>query len=261
MSSSPSAKLKEDVKHHLKDGITIIVLGASGDLAKKKTFPALFALFSNHFLPKNTQIVGYARSQMDLADFHGRIKSFIKSEDEAKINNFLKLCHYVQGQYDKEESWKNLDSYITDLENKQGLSDEQKNRLFYVALPPSVFVTVASGLRKYVYGKSATNSIVIEKPFGKDLNSCQDLIGKIKALYKEEELYRIDHYLGKELAKDIMTIRFSNMIFCPLWTRTHIDSVQITLKEPFGTEGRGGYFDEFGIIRDVMQNRKSYLIN
>lgn len=256
MPVSPSTKLKEDVKQHLKDGVTIIVLGASGDLAKKKTFPALFALFQNKFLPEKTQIVGYARSKMDTAAFHKRVKSHIKADDEVKLDEFLKVCHYVEGQYDQETYWQNLDRYIADLEKKHGMTDEQKNRLFYVALPPSVFVTVASGLRKYVYGQSATNTIILEKPFGKDLESCQSLIGKIKRLYKEEEIYRIDHYLGKELAKSIMTVRFSNMIFSPLWTRTYIDSVQITMKEPFGTEGRGGYFDEFGIIRDVIQNRE-----
>lgn len=261
MSASASVKLRKDVEKRMKGGVTIIVLGASGDLARKKTFPALFELFQKKFLPEKSQIIGYARTKMDIAEFHKRVKSHLKIDDkskESKVGEFLKLCHYVQGQYDQEKDWKNLDKSVADLENKQNLTDEQKNRIFYVALPPSVFVTVASGLRKYVYGKSATSAIIIEKPFGKDLESCQVITSNIKSLYKEEEIYRIDHYLGKELAKNIMTVRFSNMIFSPLWTRTHIDSVQITLKEPFGTEGRGGYFDEFGIIRDVMQNRKFY---
>lgn len=260
MPTSASNKLKKDVEERLKGGVTIIVLGASGDLAKKKTFPALFALFQNNFLPLNATIVGYARTKMDRTEFFSRIESNLKpkqDDPQKSVQEFLKMCYYVPGQYDDEKCWEELNQFVLDLETKQGLKDEQKNRIFYMALPPSVFVPVADGLRKHVYSKTASTSIIIEKPFGKDLQSCQVLLQDIQKLYKEDEVYRIDHYLGKELAKNIMTFRFANMIFCPLWSRMHIDSVQITMKEPFGTEGRGGYFDEFGIIRDVIQNRKS----
>ena len=246
-------KLRKDVDERVKGGLNIVVLGASGDLAKKKTFPALYALFINDFLPEKTQIIGYARTDMDCTEFHKRVSSHL---DGDKVKAFLERCHYVSGQYDQEDSWKTLDTYVSDLEQKQGLKDDQKNRIFYMALPPSVFVPVATGLKKFVYSKTGFTNVVIEKPFGKDLESCQALLGDIKKLYKEEEVYRIDHYLGKELAKNIMNVRFSNMIFSPLWSSEHIDSIQITLKEPFGTEGRGGYFNEFGIVRDVMQNRK-----
>ncbi|KAG2233113.1 hypothetical protein INT48_005857 [Thamnidium elegans] len=257
MPITASDKLKKDVEERLKGGVTIIVLGASGDLAKKKTFPALFALFQNNFLPRNTTIIGYARTKMDRTEFYGRIEPHLKSkQDDPKksVQEFLSMCHYVPGQYDDEKCWEELDQYVSGLENERGLKDEQKNRIFYMALPPSVFVSVADGLRKHVYSKTASTSIIIEKPFGKDLKSCQLLLHDIQKLYKEDEVYRIDHYLGKELAKNIMTVRFANMIFSPLWSRLHIDSVQITMKESFGTEGRGGYFDEFGIIRDVIQN-------
>lgn len=261
--SAATTKLKKDVDNRMKGGVTIVVLGASGDLAKKKTFPALYALFQNKFLPEKAQIVGYARTKMDGAEFHKRVSSNLKSDDPANdqnIKDFLNICHYVAGQYDQEEYWEKLDKFITDLETKQSLKKEQKNRIFYMALPPSVFVPVASGLKKYVYSKEATTTVVIEKPFGKDLESCNALLEDIKQLFKEEEVYRIDHYLGKELAKNIMSVRFANMIFSPLWNATHIDSIQITLKEPFGTEGRGGYFNEFGIIRDVIQNRKLFFL-
>lgn len=245
-------RLKKQVKEQLKGGVTIVVLGASGDLAKKKTFPALYALHKNNFLPEKTNIIGYARTKMDDSEFHKRATSHIKGDTQS----FLDICTYMAGQYDKEDVWKELDKYISDLEEKKGMAKEQKNRIFYVALPPSVFVPVATGLKKFVYSKDATTRIIVEKPFGKDSESCEELLEDYKKLFKEEEVYRIDHYLGKELAKNIMNIRFANMIFSPLWGATHIHSVQITMKEPFGTEGRGGYFDEFGIIRDVMQNRK-----
>jgi glucose-6-phosphate 1-dehydrogenase len=262
--SAAITKFKKDVDNRMKGGVTIVVLGASGDLAKKKTFPALYALFQNKFLPEKTQIVGYARTKMDCDEFHKRVSSHLKSDDptnDQNIKDFLKICHYVAGQYDQEEYWQKLDKFIEDLETKQSLKKEQKNRIFYMALPPSVFVSVTSGLKKYVYSKEAITTVVIEKPFGKDLESCNALLDDIKQLFKEEEVYRIDHYLGKELAKNIMSVRFANMIFSPLWDATHIDFIQITLKESFGTEGRGGYFNEFGIIRDVMQNRKFFFLD
>lgn len=249
-------KLKNEVGERLKGGVTIIILGASGDLAKKKTFPAIFALFKDGILPEKTQIIGYARTKMDEKEFHERVSSNIKHKDSKMINDFLKLCQYVNGQYDQEEPWKELDKFVSDSEDKKGLQKGQKNRIFYMALPPSVFVSVAAGLKEFVYAKEGLTELVIEKPFGRDLESSKELLANFKKLYKEEEVYRIDHYLGKELTKNIMTVRFANMMFDPLWNSTHIASVQITMKEKFGTEGRGGYFDEYGIIRDVMQNRK-----
>ncbi|KAI9251610.1 glucose-6-phosphate dehydrogenase [Sporodiniella umbellata] len=251
-------ELRNDVFERLKDSLTIIVLGASGDLAKKKTFPAIFALYKDGFLPKNTKVVGYARSDLGEQEFHKHVQSNLdlKEEDlKKKSKEFIKLCTYVRGKYDEDESFKKLDKYLSESEEKRGLTDEQKNRIFYMALPPSVYIEVSKGLSHYVRSKKGKNSLVIEKPFGKDSKSAAELVGSIKKLFKEEEVvYRIDHYLGKELLKNILNFRFANMIFGPLWNKHYIDSVQITLKESFGCEGRGGYFDEYGVIRDVIQN-------
>ncbi|KAG1526568.1 hypothetical protein G6F52_002318 [Rhizopus delemar] len=250
-------KVREEVSQRIKDGLTVVVLGASGDLAKKKTFPALFSLYKDDFLPKATEIVGYARSDLDEKEYHKRVQSHLEVDEEGlekKADEFIKICNYVQGKYDDDESFKKLDKYITESEDKRGLKGEQRNRLFYMALPPSVYVQVSEGLSKFVRSKEATTSLVIEKPFGKDTESAIELVNGIKKLFKEEEVYRIDHYLGKELAKNIMNVRFANMIFNPLWSNQYIDTIQITLKEPFGCEGRGGYFDEYGVIRDVIQN-------
>ncbi|KAG1471085.1 hypothetical protein G6F56_002325 [Rhizopus delemar] len=248
---------RDEVSKKLNDGLTVVVLGASGDLAKKKTFPALFSLYADGFLPKTTEIVGYARSGLEEKEYHERITSFFEVEDDGlkkKKDEFLKICKYVQGQYDEDESFEKLDKYVTESEDRRGLKGDQRNRLFYVALPPGVYIKVSQGLDKFVRSKEASTLLVIEKPFGKDSESAIELVDEIKKLFKEEEVYRIDHYLGKELAKNIMNIRFSNMIFGPIWNRQYIDTVQITLKEPFGCEGRGGYFDEYGVIRDVIQN-------
>lgn len=237
----------------LKENTVIVVLGASGDLAKKKTFPALFGLFRNQFLPQDIKIVGYARTKMDREEFLKRVKSSIKTptkEIEGQLKEFLEICTYVSGQYDQDESFVQLREHLEDLEKGK----KEHNRVFYMALPPSVFTVVSQKLKKNCYPKSGISRIIVEKPFGKDLESSRQLQKDLEPNWKEEEIFRIDHYLGKEMVKNILILRFGNEFFGATWNRNHIDNVQITFKEPFGTEGRGGYFDEFGIIRDVMQN-------
>ncbi|MCJ1316574.1 Glucose-6-phosphate 1-dehydrogenase [Xylographa vitiligo] len=237
----------------LKDNTVIIVLGASGDLAKKKTFPALFGLHRNQFLPKDLKIVGYARTKMDHEEYLKRVKSHIKTptpEMEDQLKTFCDKCSYVSGQYDDDESFVKLRNKLEELEKDQ----PESNRIFYMALPPSVFIAVSQHLKKNCYPEKGISRIIVEKPFGKDLESSRELQSALEPNWKEEEIFRIDHYLGKEMVKNILILRFGNEFFGATWNRRHIDNVQITFKEPFGTEGRGGYFDEFGIIRDVMQN-------
>ncbi|KAF2457337.1 glucose-6-phosphate dehydrogenase [Lineolata rhizophorae] len=237
----------------LMDNTVIVVLGASGDLAQKKTFPALFGLYRNNFLPNNVKIVGYARTKMDHAEYQRRVQKYIKTpskEMEDQLQGFLKLCTYVSGQYDKDESFIGLRSHLEDLEKGR----PETHRIFYMALPPSVFISVSQHLKRCCYPTKGIARVIVEKPFGKDLPSSRDLQRALEPDWKEDELFRIDHYLGKEMVKNILILRFGNEFFSANWNRNHIDNVQITFKEPFGTEGRGGYFDEFGIIRDVMQN-------
>ncbi|KAJ3403290.1 Glucose-6-phosphate 1-dehydrogenase [Chytriomyces hyalinus] len=242
---------------------TIVVLGASGDLAFKKTYPALFGLYANNYLPQNVQIVGYARSAIALADFQSRVSSKIKTDQPEKLEAFLKVCTYVSGKYDDAKSFQQLHYFIVGLEEStvanapEGpgvFAEAQRTRVFYMALPPSVFIPASAGLRENVYVEGGSNRLVVEKPFGKDLDSCIQLGKALAANWKEEEIYRIDHYLGKEMVKSLMVLRFANVFFGAIWDRTHINNVQITFKEKFGTDGRGGYFDDFGIIRDIMQN-------
>ncbi|CAG8453216.1 801_t:CDS:2 [Diversispora eburnea] len=247
--------MSENNKAQLTGVTTIIVLGASGDLAKKKTYPALFGLYRNDFLPEGTRIIGYSRSKLSNESFYERISGYMKTPTEeikVQLSKFLKLCTYVSGQYDVEEDYQKLNKVVEDIENSS--NSKEKNRVFYMALPPSVFVPVAKGLKKNVYSKNGVNRLIVEKPFGMDLDSSRELGRALAPLWKEEETYRIDHYLGKEMVKNLLIIRFSNIIFSAIWNRQSISNVQITFKEKIGTEGRGGYFDEFGIIRDVMQN-------
>ena len=194
---------------------------------------------------------------MDQAEFHKRATSHIKAVPALgkKIDEFVGISSYVSGQYDLDEDFKNLNSKMEEIENKYDNTDT-RNRVFYMALPPSVFTQVAEKLKKNCYTTKGVNRIIVEKPFGKDLESSREMMGKLKKLWSEEETFRIDHYLGKEMVKNLLILRFGNVILDASFNKDLISNVQITFKEPFGTEGRGGYFDEFGIIRDVMQNRE-----
>lgn len=243
---------------YLFGSLTVFVVGASGDLAKKKTYPSLFDLYRHSFLPEQTVICGYARSTMGDASFRERIKPFLKGGDDREKDAFLQKCIYRNGSYDSAEDVAATFSELQAVEEASGC--DQTNRLFYFAIPPSVFVPIGTSLKTAVIGPSEKegrkgwNRLIIEKPFGKDSASFEQLSKDMSALYTEDHLYRIDHYLGKEMVKNLMVLRFSNTIFEPLWNRNHINSVTITFKENFGTKGRGGYFDNYGIIRDVIQN-------
>ncbi|KAI8990199.1 glucose-6-phosphate dehydrogenase [Pilobolus umbonatus] len=192
---------------------------------------------------------------MEHKDYLDRVTQYIKMDgDHVALEKFKKITSYVTGQYDDASSYKNLEAFVQKSEKERGITPGKKNRIFYMALPPSVFVPVAKGLKNHVYSSEGINRLIVEKPFGMDSESSNRLGAELGALFSEQEIYRIDHYLGKEMVKNIMNIRFANVLFGHAWDRTFIDNVQITFKEPFGTEGRGGYFDEFGIIRDVIQN-------
>ncbi|CDS06387.1 hypothetical protein LRAMOSA08915 [Lichtheimia ramosa] len=254
ISSDP---ISQQVSAELQGSVTIIVLGASGDLAKKKTYPALFSLFQKGYLPDDTHIIGYARTKMTCEEYLDRITHFIRVKDETEkqqLDKFKTMTTYQSGQYDHDESWQALDTVIHQSELKRDITAGKRNRVFYMALPPSLFVPVAKGIKKNVYAREGLTRLVVEKPFGMDTESSNRLASELNSLYSEKEIYRIDHYLGKEMVKNVMMVRFANIFFNQIWDRKYIDNVQVTFKERVGTEGRGGYFDDFGIVRDVMQN-------
>lgn len=236
--------------------VSIVVFGASGDLAKKKTFPALFGLYREGQLPPHVNIIGYARSKLDIEELRDRIKQNLKLDDEkasSKVDGFLQLISYIAGPYDEPEGYENLEKAIQEYDSKNNV--ENSERLFYLALPPSVFTSVGAHIKKYCYPKeNGRLRLIVEKPFGHDLESARQMQKDLAPLFTEDELYRIDHYLGKEMVKNLLVLRFGNAMFSGIWNSKHISSVQISFKEAFGTEGRGGYFDDIGIVRDVMQN-------
>lgn len=266
VSTLPSESLKdgEDTLEKFLEGgcLSIIVFGASGDLAKKKTFPALFNLFRQGFLPSDqVQIFGYARSHLTNDGLRDRLRGYLKpgktdpSKDPSSVlKAFLDSITYVSGPYDSDEGYHKLEEAIVRHEELTSGKKRQTRRLFYLALPPSVYPIVSAMIKKCCMNKRGWTRVVVEKPFGKDLASSDELSDQLGQLFTEEEIYRIDHYLGKEVVQNLLVMRFANRFFLPLWNRDNIDNVQIVFKEDFGTEGRGGYFDEYGIIRDIIQN-------
>ncbi|KAE9034020.1 Glucose-6-phosphate 1-dehydrogenase [Phytophthora rubi] len=260
LSASNSTESLPTVDEHnaceyLDTALTIFVIGASGDLAKKKTYPSLFALYTSGYLPEHVVIVGYARSGKSDVDFRAQIAPWIKPktpEAEAKKEAFLAKCIYRSGSYDSAEDVGKVSKEMETLETAQG--SPVANRLFYFAIPPTVFVPIGTSIKQAALTSRGWNRLIVEKPFGHDLDSFNKLSQDMGALYGEDEIYRIDHYLGKEMVQNLLVLRFGNTIFEPIWNRNYVSSVTITFKEDIGTQGRGGYFDSYGIIRDVMQN-------
>ncbi|GFV39354.1 glucose-6-phosphate 1-dehydrogenase [Trichonephila clavipes] len=248
--------LKEAIQHldhpiQKESTYIFVVFGASGDLAKKKIYPTLWALYRDGLIPPKTKFVGYSRSELKVEDIKSRALPYMKVKDDQKqlLNQFFMVNSYVSGAYDKSDDFEKLNGHMKKLENAS-----PSNRLFYLALPPTVFSIVTENLKLKCMSPKGWNRVIIEKPFGRDSASSDELSKHLSSLFEEDEIYRIDHYLGKEMVQNFMALRFGNRIFGPIWNRDNIASVMITFKEPFGTQGRGGYFDSFGIIRDVMQN-------
>ncbi|CAL9013545.1 unnamed protein product [Prunus brigantina] len=235
--------------------LSITVVGASGDLAKKKIFPALFALYYEDCLPENFVVFGYARTEMTDEELRNVISTTLtcridqRENCEEKMDQFLKRCFYHAGQYNSEEHFAELDRKLKEKE-----AGSKSNRLFYLSIPPNIFVDVVRCASVRASSANGWTRVIVEKPFGRDSESSAQLIKCLKHYLTEDQIFRIDHYLGKELVENLSVLRFSNLVFEPVWSRNYIRNVQLIFSEDFGTEGRGGYFDKYGIIRDIMQN-------
>jgi len=249
-----SSALEGESEEHLDVWLTsstlsVVVVGASGDLAKKKTFPSLLNLFADDLLPAVTTIFGYARSKLSDDDLRIRLKPYLVTGNisEKKVDEFLKLVRYQEGSsYGDEEAFEQLKVKIVEYEASND-SQNHFNRLFYFAIPPNVFGETALAIKKTCMQDKdkGWSRLVVEKPFGKDLESFEELNRTLARHFTEDHLYRIDHYLGKEMTQNLMVLRFSNTWFERVWNADNIKMVMLTFKEPFGTEGRGGYFDKY----------------
>ncbi|KIK57894.1 hypothetical protein GYMLUDRAFT_228465 [Collybiopsis luxurians FD-317 M1] len=249
----PFVKLQSQIE----DNVIFVIAGASGDLAKKFLYPALFTLYRRGYLPAHTYIVGYARSQIPHDEFIAQVTSNIKDPGNdpdfaAQLESYKTLLSYQAGSYDDGAKFDELNQYLESLE--ANFPGQERNRIFYLALPSTVFVDVSKNFKEHVYSQTGFNRLVVEKPIGSDLETALELVQGIAEYWTEDETFRIDHYLGQEIVKNLPVLRWANSFTSSFWDSDRISNVQITLNESFGTEGRGGYFDAAGIIRDVIQN-------
>jgi glucose-6-phosphate 1-dehydrogenase len=221
----------------------LVFFGATGDLAFKQIFPALLALVERHGL--NIPIVGVAKAGWGLDQFRQRAEESLKAHggfNDASFGKLLPLLKYVDGDYRDPKTFSDLRSALGGA----------KRPLHYLAIPPAFFGTVVEGLAKSECALDAR--VVVEKPFGRDLASAKELNGILENAFPESAIFRIDHFLGKEPVQNILYTRFANFFFEPVWNRTHVNSMQITMAENFGVAGRGAFYEEAGCIRDVVQN-------
>lgn len=243
---------------------TVVIFGASGDLAKRKLIPALYNLACEGCTASQFEILGVGRTHLSDEDFRLEMRQAAeKSKDtrgfEAeKWSEFEKRLTYIVGDPNNDEM---LDELHTHLETMHA-AGASRNRIFYLSLPPSVMPKVIEGLGKAGLAdeKEGYSRVVIEKPFGRDSQTAKELNEIIAANFAEKQVYRIDHYLGKETVQNILVFRFANSLFEPIWNRNYIDFVEITAAEPIGIAGRGGYYEESGALRDMMTNHLLQLL-
>ncbi len=221
----------------------LVFFGATGDLAYKQIFPALQALVKRHNL--NIPIVGVAKAGWGLDQLKDRARDSVSKHgglDEGAFPQLLKLLRYVDGDYQDPQTFAEL---------RKALGNARRP-LHYLAIPPALFATVVEGLEKS--GSASDARVVVEKPFGRDLASAQKLNQVLQKCFPESAIFRIDHFLGKEAVQNVLYTRFANLFLEPLWNRTYVSAVQITMAEDFGVKGRGRFYEEAGAIRDVVQN-------
>ncbi len=238
---------------------TLVILGASGDLTARKLVPALYSLFSAGFL-REFRIVGFARRDWSDQDFRRRVADMIEERSgEADLRRaFLQRVRFVSSTFEDRAGYRAI----------AGRHADPPNRLYYLASPPGTYDTIVDnlaatrmgGIARSNGGAGAFTRIVVEKPFGSDLASARELNRRLLGVFREDQVYRIDHYLGKETVQNVMTLRFGNGVYEPIWNSRYIDHVQITMAETLGVGTRGGYYEKAGALRDIVQNHLLQLL-
>ncbi len=252
------------VMERVSEPYVLVLFGASGDLAARKVLPALFGLYVRRLLPESFLIVGVARTPYTESSFRektgealnaGTLSGSLKADWES----FARHLYYVPVEYGSHDSMRALDERLRELEERYGLL---RNRIFYLALPPPLYEEVTESLGRAGMARTEQGParIIFEKPFGDSLDTARRLTRSIQRYFDEPQIFRIDHYLGKETVQNILMFRFANAIYEPLWNRQYIDHVQITASESIGVEHRAGYYDHAGVIRDMFQNHMLQLL-
>jgi len=254
-------------KHRGAPPTVVVIFGASGDLTARKLIPAVYNLGVDNLLPTDFHLVGYGRKEIPDEEFRSlavdSIREFSRRALQDEVwDRIAANTTYVAGGYDDLAAFDRLARHIEGIERQVG---REVQVLFYISTPPSVFAPIlenlgAVGLAQKHLGAAHHAKVIIEKPFGRDLASAQSLNTTIRSVFREHQVYRIDHYLGKETVQDLLVQRFANAIFEPLWNRNYIDSVQITVAEEVGVGTRGGYYEQSGALRDMIQNHTMQLL-
>jgi len=247
------------------DPCAIIIMGATGDLAARKLVPSLFNLYLKKGLPDTFHIVGCGRTKLSDQQFRDKLKNAIASLgplDNAKWTDFAATLYYRSVGYQDLDSFVNIAEFLGKLDQQH---QTQGNKLFYLALPPSLYKPVAqmigqAGLAKEGQNGNGWSRLVVEKPFGRDFKTAVELNQGIQKYFREHQIFRIDHYLAKETVQNILMFRFANSIFEPIWNRRYIDHVHIIASETLGVEHRAGYYEQAGVIRDMFQNHMLQLL-
>lgn len=244
----------------------MIIFGASGDLTERKLIPSLYHLYRRKLLSKNFYVLGCARSEMTDDAFRAKLRETLAKTEKngaaTQIDDFLKLVYYSAGDYADPSFYRGLCGRLHDLDAGHATGG---HHLFYLSTPPTVYLPIIERLDEATLTRECPDGrcwarVIIEKPHGRDLASARELNHRLARFLREDQIYRIDHYLGKETVQNILMFRFANSIFEPIWNRRYIDHVQITVAESLGVEHRAGYYDHSGALRDMFQNHMLQLL-
>ena len=240
------------------EACVLVIFGATGDLAKRKLMPALYDLAASGFLSDRLDILGVGRSDMPLEEYRATMREAAATAKDTKNfteegwQSFAKRLHYTYGDFMDPVFYKDLAATLKKLQE----NGSSPNNLFYLSTPASIAPNIISGLggAGLARREGPWSRVIIEKPFGRDLESAEKLNDQVLCVFREREIYRIDHYLGKETVQNLLVFRFGNSMFEPIWNRNYIDYVEITAAEPLGVEARAGFYEETGALRDMVAN-------